>query len=288
MKPAAFTYHRPASVEEALQLIADLGDEAKFLAGGQSLVPMMNFRLARPAALVDIGRLASLAYLRREGEALRVGALTTHRAVETTRDPAVLEGFGVLPRTMRLVGHYPIRTLGTAGGSIAHADPSAEWCLLALLLDAQLVARSVRGERVIPAATFFRGFLTTALDADELITEIRFPAPAPNAAVIEFSRRQGDFAVVAAGVSLQLDGDRCTAASIALGGVGAAPLAFPAAAAMLATGGAVTADAIEAAVDAVRGATDPPSDNHGTSDYRRHLAGVLLKRAIAEALGGRL
>lgn len=286
MKPAAFTYHRPASVDAAARLIAELGDEAKFIAGGQSLVPMMNFRLARPSALVDVGRLPDLAYLRREGDGLRVGALTTHRAVETTRDPGVLDGFGVLPRTMRLVGHYPIRTLGTAGGSIAHADPSAEWCLLALLLDAQIVARSVRGERVLPAATFFKGFLTTALEPDELLIEIRFPRPAPHAAVVEFSRRQGDFAVVAAGVSLTMDGDQCAGAAMALGGVGVAPMAVPEAAEML-IGGPVTSEAIERAVEAVRGVIEPPSDNHGTTEYRRHLAGVLLKRAIAEALGGR-
>ena len=131
MKPAPFAYHRAHSVAEAVALLAELGDEAKILAGGLSLVPMMNFRLARPAALVDVTRIGGLAYLRAGADqGLRIGALTTHRAVETCRDPAVLKGFGVLPRSARWIGHYPIRSRGTFGGSIAHADPASEWCLL--------------------------------------------------------------------------------------------------------------------------------------------------------------
>ena len=144
MKPAPFAYHRAHSVAEAVALLAELGEEAKILAGGLSLVPMMNFRLARPSAVVDVSRIDGLSYLRADaGEAdaggLRIGALTTHRTVETSRDPAVLNGFGVLPRSARWIGHYPIRSRGTFGGSIAHADPASEWCLLTVLLAARIV-----------------------------------------------------------------------------------------------------------------------------------------------------
>src|SRR5262249_25578205 len=139
LKPASFAYHRAGSVPEAIALLAELGDEAKILAGGLSLVPLMNFRLAPPSAPVDLTPIPGLAYLRTNGAGLRIGALTTHRAIETTTDPAVLQNFGVLPRAARWIGHYPIRARGTFGGSIAHADPASEWCLLAVLLGAQVV-----------------------------------------------------------------------------------------------------------------------------------------------------
>ena len=202
MKPAPFAYHRAYSVGEAVALLAELGDEAKILAGGLSLVPMMNFRLARPAALIDVTRIEGLSYLRADpADGLRIGALTTHRTVETTRDPAVRRGFGVLPRSARWIGHYPIRSRGTFGGSIAHADPASEWCLLAVLLDAQVVLTGPQGRREVPAAEFFGGYYTTAASPEEMITEVRFPRPAPRAVLTEFAPRQGDFAVVAAAVS---------------------------------------------------------------------------------------
>src|SRR5215471_12574163 len=136
LKPASFAFHRASSVPEAVALLGDLGDEAKILAGGLSLVPMMNLRLARPSALVDVTRIPGLSYLRPAADGLHIGALTSHRAIEMTRDPAVVAGYGVLPRSARWIGHYPIRARGTFGGSIAHADPASEWCLLALLLEA--------------------------------------------------------------------------------------------------------------------------------------------------------
>ena len=139
MKPASFAYHRAASVGEALELLAREGEDAKVIAGGQSLVPLMAFRLARPSALIDINRIAELRYVRRDGDALRIGALATHRDIETNAEPGVLEGYSILPRAARFIGHYPIRTRGTFGGSIAHADPTSEWCMLALLLDAEIV-----------------------------------------------------------------------------------------------------------------------------------------------------
>ena len=204
MKPAPFSYYRTRSVPETVARLAELGDGAKILAGGQSLVPMMNFRLARPAALVDVTRIPGLEYLRAGPDGLRIGALTRHRTVELCRDPAVLDGFGVLPRSARWIGHYPIRARGTFGGSIAHADPAAEWCLLAVLLGANVVLSGPSGMRTVPASEFFEGFYTTTAEPDEMLTELHFPRPARRAALTEFSQRQGDFAVVAAAVSVDL------------------------------------------------------------------------------------
>ena len=155
---------------------------------------------------------------------LRIGALTTHRTVETTRDPAVLGGFGVLPRSARWIGHYPIRSRGTFGGSIAHADPASEWCLLAVLLDAQVVLTGPDGQRKVPAAEFFQGYYTTAASPGEMITELRFPRPEPHAVLTEFAPRQGDFAVVAAAVSVDVDHGVCRSGRVVLGGVGPQPV----------------------------------------------------------------
>ena len=223
MKPAPFAYHRVHSVDEAVALLAELGDETKILAGGLSLVPMMNFRLARPSALIDVTRVEGLSYLRAEN-GLRIGALTTHRMVETCRDPAVLEDYGVLPRSARWIGHYPIRSRGTFGGSIAHADPASEWCLLAVLLDAQVGLTGPDGHREVPAAEFFQGYYTTVASPDEMITELSFPHPAPHAVLTEFAPRQGDFAVVAAAVTLDVADGVCRSGRVVLGGVGAQPV----------------------------------------------------------------
>jgi carbon-monoxide dehydrogenase medium subunit len=285
VKPAAYAYHRAYDVREAVELLGELGEDAKILAGGQSLVAMMNFRLARPSALVDVNRISGLSYLRRDGDRLRIGALTRHRAVETTRDPAVLGGYAVLPRAAHWVGHYPIRTRGTFGGSIAHADPTSEWCMLALLLDAEFVAEGPHGRRTIPAAGFFQGFLTTALSPDEMLVEVVFPRPAPRAALTEFAQRRGDFAIVAAAVALDLDdadGTTCTGARIVLGGVDARPVRVPAAERVLA-GAALTGDAFAAAADVAAREVSPPSDVHGSADYRRRLVRTLLTRALEEA-----
>jgi aerobic carbon-monoxide dehydrogenase large subunit len=189
VKPAPFTYHLAHDVAEAVALLTELGEDAKVLAGGQSLVPMMNLRLARPSALVDITRIPGLSYLRAGPDGLRIGALTRHRAVETTRDPAVLAGFGVLPRSARWIGHYPIRARGTFGGSIAHADSTSEWCLLAVLLRAEITLAGPAGQRRVGAGDFFQGFFTTAAEPDEMVTEVRFPHPSRHAALTEFAPR---------------------------------------------------------------------------------------------------
>jgi carbon-monoxide dehydrogenase medium subunit len=275
VKPAPFAYHRAHSVGEAVALLAELGDEAKILAGGLSLVPMMNFRLARPTALVDVTRIEGLSYLRPDPQGhggLRIGALTTHRAVETSRDPAVVSGFGVLPRSARWIGHYPIRSRGTFGGSIAHADPASEWCLLAVLLDAQVVLTGPQGQRVVPAAEFFQGYYTTAASPDEMITELRFPRPAPRAVLTEFALRQGDFAIVATAVSADIDDGVCRSGRVVLGGVG--PLPVQVDAGPLA-GQPASTQTWQAMGEHAASQIDPPEDTHGSSQYRRRLTATL-------------
>jgi len=282
MKPAPFSYHRARSADEAVSLLAELGDEAKLLAGGQSLVAMMNFRLARPAALVDISRLAELRYIRVGDGGLRIGALALHRDLERLADPAVLAGFGMLPRAAGYIGHYAIRAAGTFGGSIAHADPAAEWCMAALLFDAEIVARGPGGDRVIPAAGFFTGFLETGLRPDEMIVEVRLPAPRPGAAICEFARRHGDFAIVAVAAAVDVTDGVCRDARVVLGGVaGTVQRAAAAEAALI--GSAVDEAAIAAAAREAAAGVDPPGDIHGSAEYRRHLVGVLSARAIGEA-----
>jgi aerobic carbon-monoxide dehydrogenase medium subunit len=282
MKPAPFRYYRARSADEAVSLLAELGDDAKLIAGGQSLVAMMNFRLARPAALVDISRLAELRYVRVHDGELRIGALALHRDLEQLTGPSLLAGFGMLPRAARYIGHYAIRAAGTFGGSIAHADPAAEWCMAALLFDAQIVAHGPGGDRVIPAASFFKGFLETALRPDEMIIEVRLPAPRPGAAICEFARRHGDFAIVAVAAAVDSEGGACRHARVVLGGVaGTVQRAVGAEAALIGSG--LDADAIAAAAERAAAETDPPGDIHGSADYRRHLVQVLTARAIGEA-----
>jgi aerobic carbon-monoxide dehydrogenase medium subunit len=280
VKPAPFAYHRAHSVGEAVAQLAKLGDEAKILAGGLSLVPMMNFRLARPSALIDVTRIAGLSYLRVDDRGLRIGALTTHRTVETTCDPAVVSNYGVLPRAARWIGHYPIRSRGTFGGSIAHADPASEWCLLAVLMQARVVLKGSAGEREVPAAEFFQGYYTTTASPDEMITELWFPRPDPSAVLTEFAPRQGDFAVVAAAVSVDLDNSNCRSGRVVLGGVGPQPVQVDTAAL---AGQPAGPDTWQAMGEHAAGQIDPPGDTHGTSEYRRRLTATLVSRALAEA-----
>ena len=294
LKPAPFTYHVAHDVAEAVALLTDLGEDAKVLAGGQSLVPMMNLRLARPSALVDITRIPGLDYLQAGPDGLHIGALTRHRAVETTRDPAVLAGFGVLQRSARWIGHYPIRSRGTFGGSVAHGDSTAEWCILAVLLGAQIILAGPGGQRQVGAGDFFEGFFTIAAEPDEVITEVWFPAPAPHAALTEFAPRQGDFATVAAAVSVELasaagtDGADTNGqpdgalrqARIVLGGVSPAP--FVVDATSLAGQPAAPATWREAG-ELAAAQIDPPDDESGDARYRRRLTATLVSRALAEA-----
>jgi carbon-monoxide dehydrogenase medium subunit len=283
VKPAPFAYHRAHSVGEAVALLAELGDEAKILAGGLSLVPMMNFRLARPSALIDVLGIMGLSYLRVDDRGLHIGALTTHRTVETTRDPAVRDGFGVLPRSARWIGHYPIRSRGTFGGSIAHADPASEWCLLAVLLDAHVVLTGPDGQRTVPAAEFFQGYYTTTAGPDEMLTEIWFPRPEPSAVLTEFAPRRGDFAVVSAAVTIQINDGICRSGRVVLGGVGPQPVEIEASAL---AGQPAGLDTWQAMGEHAASRIDPPDDTFATSEYRRRLTATLVCRALAEASGG--
>lgn len=227
MKPAPFEYHRAYDVAEVVELLGELGDDAKIIAGGQSLAPMMNFRLARPSALVDVNPVVGLDYIRREGDLLRIGAMTRHRDVEVSDDPGVHDGFGVLPRAARWIGHYPIRCRGTVGGSIAHSDPTAEWCLLALLHDGSVVVQGPGGRRTIPVTEWFTGFLTTSGEYDEMVVETQFARPRAYGALTEYARRRGDFAISAVGVAFDKIDDRLTDVSVVLGGWQASQCAPP-------------------------------------------------------------
>src|SRR5919204_2964924 len=224
MKPARFRYHAPKTIEEAVDTLAEVaGEDGRVLAGGQSLVPIMAFRLARPAHLVDINGVVDLRRLSVEGERLCIGACVRHAAFHT---PVVDGPLGrLLATVVRHIAHYPIRTRGTFCGSIAHADPAAEWCLVAAALGAEMVARSADGSRTIPAQDFFRGIMTTALDEDELLTEVRLPILSSDTrfGFYEFNRRAGDFALGMALVSYRLEGGLIAEPRVALGGIEALP-----------------------------------------------------------------
>lgn len=291
MKPAPFQYFRPRDVEEATAVLGELGDDAKVLSGGQSLVPMLNFRLARPTALVDIGELDELRSVQDAGSWLRVGSLVTHRAVETASGLA--PPFRILRHTASLIGHYPIRVRGTIGGSLAHADAAAEWCLVAVVLQAELVVASTRGRRHIAATDFFLGTLETALEPDELIVEVRFPTPAEHAQITEVARRSGDFATVAVAVALDVADGRVRSAQVGLGGVADTVVRVPEAEQVLADADVSGAEmpALREAAHVAARAVDPPADLHASAAHRRRLTGVLVERALrasAEAQTGHL
>ncbi|MDQ3156827.1 MAG: FAD binding domain-containing protein [Actinomycetota bacterium] len=282
MKPAPFEYHRAYTPIEVVELLTELGDEAKILAGGQSLVPMLNFRLAHPSALIDINGISELDYIRRDGASLRVGALTRHRTLELSRGPEVHEGFSLLPKASRWIGHYPIRSRGTVGGSIAHADPTAEWCLLARLYDADINVLGAQGTRVVASADWFTGFLQTTAAPDEVVTEICFNRPRAFGALTEYARRRGDFAIAACAVAFDVVDERCVDVSMVLGGVATEPLRVPEAEAFVegATPDAATwTEAARIAAAAIK----PNSEAYGGDDYRRHLVHTLTQRAFAEA-----
>jgi carbon-monoxide dehydrogenase medium subunit len=283
LKPAAFTYRRSDTVEGTIAELAELGDEAKIISGGLSLAPMMNFRLVRPSALVDVTKVPDLQYVETHGEELRIGALTPHNWIEAMEDEEQVGRFPILKRAARWVGHYPIRTRGTFGGSVAHADPSAEWCMIAMLLDAQIVAVGPNGQRTIPASEFFYGFFMNALDPDEMLVEVRFPRPAPHSTIQEFARRAGDYAIVAAAVDVSIENGKCVSTRIVLGGVSDTPLRSEEAEGVL-KGQEPTAEAFEAAgLEAAR-TIEPGSDLQGDAQYKKDLAAVLIRRALTEAV----
>jgi aerobic carbon-monoxide dehydrogenase medium subunit len=282
VKPVDFCLHQPETVADAVKLLSEHGDDAKVLAGGQSLVPLLNFRLARPGHLVDIGRIASLAQIQHTAGALVIGAAV--RQAQAEHSGAVAGLAPLLAAALPNIAHPPVRSRGTIGGSLAHADPAAELPAVALALDASLTAVSVRGSRDIAAAGFFRGSLETALDSDELLTEIRIPAPGPHtgAAFCEVARRQGDFALVGVAAQLAMADGLVAGARICISGVDRVPRRCPAAEALLAGTRPVPAVLAEAA-DAVRASVQPCSDLHATAAYRTDVAGTLTARALAAA-----
>ena len=284
MKPAPFEYRAPASSAEATEILAALGDDAKVLAGGQTLVAAMNFRMARPAVLVDINRAADLDYCRIEEGALSIGALTRHTAFER---PLVDGPLGaLLPEVAHHIAHLPIRVRGTFCGSLAHADPAAEWCLVARTLDADMVADSAAGRRIIAAEDFFVSILTTALADTELLAEVRLPLldGSWRLGFAEFARRAGDFALAMALAALRLGDDgRIAAARIGAGAVEDRPIRVAAAERLL-VGETPGPELFAAAAEAAANNVDPTSDLHASADYRRDLARAMTRRALERAL----
>ncbi len=284
MKPAAFELEFASSVDHAVGLLADPDRDVKVLAGGQSLVPLMNFRLARPRVLIDLNRLPELQFIREQDGGLAIGAMTRQSALE--RSPLAQRLAPLLTDALPLVAHAPIRNRGTLGGSLAHADPAAELCAVALALDAVLVARGVRGERRLPITEFFLGPFTTSLHADELITEVWLP-PFPGGAgwaFDEVARRRGDFAMVGVAAVLRLDLDgRIGLARLAYASMGPRPLRAPRGEAAL-LGEKPTPEVFARAAIATRADMEPDDDQHATRGYRLHVARALTLRVLARAL----
>jgi carbon-monoxide dehydrogenase medium subunit len=283
MKPPAFAYERPTSVEAALAALARHGEDAKLLAGGQSLIPMLNLRLLAPKTVIDAGRLAELDYIRPEGGALAIGALTRHNTVRDSAD--VMQHCPLIAEAYRFVSHHAIRNRGTIGGNLCHADPASELPVVALLLDATMVLKSSGGERRVPASGFFKGPFETAARADELLAEIRFPAQpgGQGYAFDEVSQRHGDFAIVAAGCTLEVDDGVCRTVRLGYGGVAPHALRVAEAEAALA-GQPATAASFAKAADAAAQHVQPTSDVHADADYRRDLVRALTTRVLAAAL----
>lgn len=282
MKPAPFDYHAPASIEDAIKLLAQAKGDAAVLAGGQSLVPLLNMRVARPGALVDLRNISELAYIEGRDGGLAVGAMTRQRTVHES--PVVRERSPLLHEALGLVGHVPIRTRGTVGGSIAHADPAAELPAVLVALAGTVTVVGPSGERAIAAEDFFKGFLTTALEPGELVREVFFPmaGPGSGSCFVEVARRHGDFALAGVGAQLTLEGQTCTSVGLGLNGVGTTPVK-PLEAERQLTGRPLSDEVIEQTAHTVSQTVKPSSDIHADAEFRAHLAGVLTKRALTTA-----
>lgn len=284
MKPAPFEYERPDTVVQALAALAVHGERAKVLAGGQSLIPMLNLRVLKAERLIDIGRLDELRYVKDVGDEIRIGALTTHNAVMNAA--LVRTACPIIAEAYRQVSHHSVRNRGTIGGSLCHNDPAAEMPLVMNLVGAILIARSAKGERKIAASEFFAGTFSTVLGADELLVEIRVPkAPARHGwSFQEISQRQGDFALLAAGAMLTLDAGRCQDVRIGycnagLDGFRLAPVET------LLRGNTADAALLSQAGELAMRSVDPPADVHADAQYRRDLVRTLTVRVLSQALG---
>jgi carbon-monoxide dehydrogenase medium subunit len=280
MKPAPFVRHAPKTLDEALRILAEVApQDGRVLAGGQSLVPIMAFRLARPAHLVDINNVSGLDRIASDGKILTIGACVRHAAFHK---PVIDNPLGGLLSTVaRHIAHYPIRMRGTFCGSLAHADPASEWCLVVAALDGTLAARSTRGERAIAAKHFFTGIMSTALAEDELLAEARLPLMANDArfGFNEFSRRAGDFAMAASLVTYRLQAGKVVDARVGLGGAEPSPRRIPEAEAAL-NGEAPGDKVFRFAAEAAAGAIDPLEDHQTTAEYRRDLVRAVVRRAL--------
>lgn len=282
MKPAPFRYAAPQSVAETVAVLRTHGHEGKVLAGGQSLVPLMNMRLVRPSVIIDLNRVVELSYIReRTGEVL-IGAMTRQRAAELS--PVIQQRLPLLAEALHFVGHPQIRTRGTIGGSLAHADPSGELPALAAILEATLVLRGPRGSRTLRPQEFFRSYLTTALEPDELLEEVRFPVHEHwGTAFLEVARRHGDYALVGVAALVSMLGDRCREARLCFTGVGPAPVRIHEAESVI-SGIRVTNKVLSEVVRIVTHRLAPESDIHASATYRKHVAGVLADRALRLAI----
>ena len=285
MKPARFDYYDPRSLEEALALLDAHQGDSKILAGGQSLMPLLNMRLARPKVVVDINQVKELNYIRLTDGSVAIGALARQRALQTEK--LIAERVPILQEAAYYIAHPQIRSRGTICGSIAHADPAAELPALALALDAQMTLSSAKAARTVGAETFFQSFFTTALEANEILTEVRFPAPPKDSAwsVLEISRRHGDFAIagIIAGIALEPVGQVIRWARLVYFGVGPTPIRVTAAEEAL-IGQAALEPAFEAAAQIAKQGIDPSNDIHATEEYRRAVTATLTKRALRAAL----
>jgi CO/xanthine dehydrogenase FAD-binding subunit len=285
MKPAPFEYYAPTTIPEALELLHKHGYDAKVLAGGQSLVPMMNFRLVQPAVVVDINNISDLVYIDQQDAGIRLGAMVRHSQVE--KDSLVAERAPLVHETMPQIATSQIRNRGTIGGSLAHADPSAELVVVSTALEAKFKIQNKEGDRLVPADEFFVGLLMTVMEPDDLLVEIQIPALPERSgwSLKEVARRSHDFALVGVAAVLSLDKkDRCASARLVYLSAGDGPVTAVEAAGML-VGEEVTPELITAAAEkAASDEIDPGSDIHATADFRRHLANVLTRRALEEAL----
>jgi carbon-monoxide dehydrogenase medium subunit/2-furoyl-CoA dehydrogenase FAD binding subunit len=283
MKPCAFEYFNPQSVQEAIELLDRYGDEAKIIAGGQSLVPMMNFRLARPEILIDISAIKELEYIKTEGDELVIGALARERDIE--QSPLVLEKWPFLSKAISFIGHSAIRNRGTIGGSLVHADPSAEIPTSLCALNGKVKVVGPSGEKILEPEEFFLTYLTTSLEPSDLLVEVRIPALPEKTgwSFGELSRRSGDFAIVAVGILLFTETPGvCREARISMGGVAPTPVRAEEAEALLA-GQKITEKLIAAAAQQAAEETDTEPDYHASAEYRMDMARVFVKRGLQEA-----
>lgn len=283
MKPAPFTYHRPGDVDDALELMARFGSDAKPLGGGQSLGPMLNMRLARPAHLVDLNDLLELDYVRSAGEVIEIGGLTRHHRLATA--PEVARDLPLLAQAARTIGHYAIRQRGTIGGSVVHADPAAQLPLIAVTLGADVVLRSARGERVVPAADFLQSIMTVDLGEDEIVTALRFPRQSADeySSFDLFSRRHGDFAIVSVALTMRFDpAGAVEDMRLGLGGVGPVPARMYDIEAE-AVGNRIDAESSARLAAAAAAAINPEDNAEVPAAYRRELAETMIRRALLDA-----